>query len=108
MHTVFASAGAQPAISSTKALTGHGLSMASVMETAFCAVALADGFIPGQAHLVNPDPESADLNLPRTTLDRAATTTRITPPLPLRRPLAPPLSESDRLHPGAGAGLVLV
>src|ERR1035438_10220350 len=36
----------------------------------------------------------------RTTLDRAATTTRITPPLPLPGPLAPPLSGSVCSIPG--------
>jgi 3-oxoacyl-[acyl-carrier-protein] synthase-1 len=71
LQTVFSAAGAFPAISSTKALTGHGLSMTAVMETGFCALALAEGFIPGQAHLVNPSPENAGLNLPRETLARA-------------------------------------
>ena len=71
LQAVFTAAGAAPAVSSTKALTGHGLSMAAVMETGFCALALRDGFIPGQAHLVNPDPECAGLNLPRTTLPAA-------------------------------------
>ncbi|MFZ9682818.1 MAG: hypothetical protein ACO3DQ_06400 [Cephaloticoccus sp.] len=54
--------------SSTKGLTGHPLSMAGVMEAAFCAVALRDGFIPGNAHLQNPDEACAGLDLPRTTL----------------------------------------
>lgn len=67
LRAVLSAAGAYPAVSSTKALTGHPLSMAGVMETAFCAVALAEGFTPGQAHLVDPDPECGDLNLPRTT-----------------------------------------
>ena len=67
LHTVFTAAGAHPAVSSTKALTGHGLSMAAVMETAFCALALAEGFTPGQAHLVTPDPECGALHLPRET-----------------------------------------
>lgn len=58
-----------PAISSTKALTGHGLSLSGAMEAAFCVLALDEGFIPGQAHLVEPDDESALLNLPRATLD---------------------------------------
>ncbi len=71
LHTVFTAAGARPAVSSTKALTGHGLSMASVLETGFCALALRDGFTPGQAHLVEPDPEAAGLNLPRATLASA-------------------------------------
>lgn len=71
LRAVFGAAGHRPAISSTKALTGHGLSMASVMETGFCALALAGQFIPGQAHLVNPDPACAGLNLPRETLNQA-------------------------------------
>ena len=62
------------AVSSTKALTGHGLSLAGAMESAFCALALRDGFIPGNAHLARPDPECAGLNLPRTTEDRAPRT----------------------------------
>ena len=71
LHTVFTAAGARPAISSTKALTGHALSMAAAMEAGFCALALHDGFIPGQAHLTEPDPVCAGLTLPRVTLDRA-------------------------------------
>ncbi len=60
------------AVSSTKALTGHGLSLAGAMESAFCALALRDGFIPGCAHLAKVDPECADLNLPRATENRQA------------------------------------
>jgi 3-oxoacyl-(acyl-carrier-protein) synthase len=65
LHTVFTQAGAHPPVSSTKALTGHGLSLAGAMETAFCAVAIADGFIPGTANLETPDPACDGLNLPR-------------------------------------------
>lgn len=68
LHATFTAAGAHPAVSSTKALTGHGLSFSGVMETAFCAVSIARGFIPGAANLENPDPACAGLNLPRTTL----------------------------------------
>lgn len=71
VHAVFTAAGAHPAISSTKALTGHGLSMAAVMETGFCALAMAEGFTPGQAHLKNPDPVCEGLNLPLQTLPTA-------------------------------------
>ena len=67
LHAVFTKAGAHPCVSSTKALTGHGLSLSGVMETGFCAVSIADGFIPGAANLENPDPVCAGLNLPRTT-----------------------------------------
>ncbi len=68
LHTVFTSGGAHPAISSTKALTGHGLSFSGAMETAFCALALRDGFTPGAANLDDPDPVCEGLNLPRATL----------------------------------------
>jgi 3-oxoacyl-(acyl-carrier-protein) synthase len=57
-------------VSSTKALTGHGLSLAGLMEAAFCVLALDEGFIPGQAHLVEPDEDSARLHLPRETLSK--------------------------------------
>jgi len=59
-----------PPVSSTKALTGHGLSLAGALEAAFCVLALNEGFIPGQAHLMEPDEESAYLNLPRATLNQ--------------------------------------
>ena len=68
LRTVFTSGGARPVVSSTKALTGHGLSMAAIMETGFCVLALAEGFTPGQAHLTNPDPACEGLNLPTQTL----------------------------------------
>jgi 3-oxoacyl-[acyl-carrier-protein] synthase-1 len=58
----------RPAISSTKALTGHGLSLAGAMEAAFCAVAIKDGFMPGSAHIVNLDPACEGLNIIRATL----------------------------------------
>lgn len=61
----------RPAVSSTKALTGHGLSLAGAMESGFSALALREGFIPGNAHLGTVDPECAHLNLPRATEARA-------------------------------------
>lgn len=65
LQAVFSSVGAHPAISSTKALTGHGLSFSGVMETAFCALSLRLGFVPGAANLERPDPACEGLNLPR-------------------------------------------
>jgi len=50
-------------ISATKALTGHGLSLASIMEAGITAVSLKEGFCPGTAHLEHPDPEVGDLNV---------------------------------------------
>ena len=54
-------------ISSTKALTGHGLSLSSIMEASFCCLALKDGFLPGSAHVTEPDPEIGHLRLLRQT-----------------------------------------
>jgi 3-oxoacyl-(acyl-carrier-protein) synthase len=71
LEAVFTRANAHPPVSSTKALTGHGLSLAGAMETAFCALCIADGFIPGAANLENPDPSCDGLNLPRATLAEA-------------------------------------
>jgi len=71
LQAVFAAAGARPRISSTKGLTGHPLSMAGVMEAAFCALALRDGFTPGNANLTAPDEACAGLDLPVTTLDES-------------------------------------
>ncbi len=65
LRTVFTEAGAHPAISGTKGLTGHGLSMAGAMEAGFCALALHEGFTPGNPHLLNADPACEGLNLPR-------------------------------------------
>lgn len=61
--------GHRPAVSSTKALTGHGLSMAGLLEAAICSLAVSEGMIPGQAGLMHCDPEADRLNLPRRTLE---------------------------------------
>jgi 3-oxoacyl-(acyl-carrier-protein) synthase len=42
------------------------------MESAFCMLALREGFVPGNAHLTKVDPECAHLTIPRTTESRAA------------------------------------
>ena len=59
----------RPAVSSTKALTGHGLSLAGAMEAAFSVLALQEGFIPGQANLVTVLAEGVGLDIPRETRD---------------------------------------
>jgi 3-oxoacyl-(acyl-carrier-protein) synthase len=68
LKTLFDEAGASPRISSTKGLTGHPLSMAGAMEAAFCAVAMREGFMPGNPHLQVVDECCAGLNLPRETI----------------------------------------
>ena len=67
LHAVLGEHAARVAVSSTKALTGHGLSLAGAMEAGFCALALKRGFIPGSAHITELDPACAGLNIPRTT-----------------------------------------
>lgn len=54
-------------ISATKALTGHGLSLSSIMEAGITAVSLVEGICPGTAHLENVDPEADGLDLPKVT-----------------------------------------
>ena len=68
LTAIFGNSPTRPAISSTKALTGHGLSLAGAMEAAFCAVAMREGFMPGSAHITNLDPACAGLNIIRSTL----------------------------------------
>jgi 3-oxoacyl-(acyl-carrier-protein) synthase len=71
LRSVFTAGGARPKVSSTKALTGHGLSLAGAMEAAFCVLALDERFVPGAAHLTEPDPVCEGLALPRASLDEA-------------------------------------
>jgi 3-oxoacyl-[acyl-carrier-protein] synthase-1 len=68
LKAIFGDAPSRPAISSTKALTGHGLSLAGAMEAGFCALAIKEGFIPGSAHITKLDPACAGLNIIRATL----------------------------------------
>jgi 3-oxoacyl-[acyl-carrier-protein] synthase-1 len=48
--------GKLPYVSSTKSITGHGLSLAGAMESAFCCLALEEGFTPISAHISELDP----------------------------------------------------
>jgi 3-oxoacyl-[acyl-carrier-protein] synthase I len=71
LKSVFGVAGLRPPVSSTKALTGHGLSLAGAMEVGFCALAMREGFIPGSAHITKLDPACEGLNVIRSTLPKA-------------------------------------
>lgn len=70
IRSLFAACGGRPAISSTKALTGHGLSLAGAMETGFCALAIRRGFTPGSANIRNLDSGVEDLAILRETVER--------------------------------------
>ena len=50
-------------ISSTKALTGHGLSLSSILEAGISVMSLREGICPGTAHLEKVDPEAGALNV---------------------------------------------
>jgi 3-oxoacyl-[acyl-carrier-protein] synthase I len=49
----------RPWVSSTKSLTGHGISMAGTLEAAISCLALKEGFMPLSAHITELDPEAA-------------------------------------------------
>jgi 3-oxoacyl-[acyl-carrier-protein] synthase-1 len=71
LRSVFGEMGVRPAISSTKSLTGHGLSLAGAMETGFCALGFRHGFMPGSAHITTIDPGCEGLNIIRSTVAQA-------------------------------------
>ena len=74
IKAVFGENGKRPWVSSTKALTGHGLSLSSVMEVAFCALAIRDGFTPGSAHIEKLDPEASGVAILRETINEGPRT----------------------------------
>lgn len=71
LKTIFADNGYSPAISSTKALTGHGLSLASALETVIISLCMREGITPGSAHIQELDPVFDGLNIIRETLPRS-------------------------------------
>jgi 3-oxoacyl-[acyl-carrier-protein] synthase II len=46
-------------VSSTKSMMGHLLGAAGAVETAVCALTVAEGHVPPTTNLVDPDPECA-------------------------------------------------
>ena len=72
LKSVFSN-GEAPAISSTKALTGHALSLSSIMEASFCLLGMHQGFTPGSAHITELDPEAQGLNIITKSIDSAPT-----------------------------------
>jgi len=63
--------GKGPYVSSTKSITGHGLSLAGAMEAAFCCLALAERFTPVSEHITELDPEFASVAIVTAPIDHA-------------------------------------
>lgn len=63
--------GKGPCISSTKSITGHGLSLAGAMEAAFCCLALQERFTPVSANITELDPEFASAAVVTSPIDHA-------------------------------------
>lgn len=61
-------AGSRVKVSSTKAISGHGLSLAGVMEAGFTVLAMKEGYVVGSAHIGELDPVAEGVNIPRKTL----------------------------------------
>ncbi|MEM8868103.1 MAG: beta-ketoacyl-[acyl-carrier-protein] synthase family protein [Verrucomicrobiota bacterium] len=71
LSSVFGTTANGPRVSSTKALTGHGLSLAGAMEAGFSCLAIKEGFMPGSAHIQEVDPEAEGLKIIRETIPEA-------------------------------------
>ena len=65
IQRVFGADAGGTTISSTKGLTGHGLSLSSAMEAGFCSVAMREGFLPGSANIEELEPAAEGLNILR-------------------------------------------
>ncbi len=72
LRKVFGASGS-PGISSTKALTGHALSLSSIMEASFCLLAMDQDFTPGSAHITELDPETEGLRILTESIPQAPT-----------------------------------
>lgn len=53
----------RPRVSSTKALTGHGLSLAGALEAGICCLTLREGFMPASAKIQNLDPACEGISI---------------------------------------------
>ncbi len=69
IKNLFYDNGHKPKVSSTKGLTGHGLSLSGALEAGICSLALANQFIPGSPHIKNLDSLAKDISIPRESTD---------------------------------------
>lgn len=64
----------QPAIASTKSLSGHALGAAGVHETIYTLLMMAHDFIAASVNIEKLDPAASDMNIVRQTLSQGFTT----------------------------------
>ena len=70
LKTVF-TGDVRPKVSSTKALTGHGLCLAGALEAGICCLALKEGFMPVSAKIQNLDPACEGVDILTSPTDKA-------------------------------------
>jgi len=61
----------RPKVSSTKALTGHGLCLAGALEAGICCLALKEGFMPVSAKIQKLDPACEGVDILTSPTDKA-------------------------------------
>lgn len=61
----------RPKVSSTKALTGHGLSLAGALEAGICCLAVREGFMPVSAKIQQLDPACEGVSILTSRCDEA-------------------------------------
>ena len=70
LKTVF-TGDVRPKVSSTKALTGHGLCLAGALEAGICCLALKEGFMPISAKIQQLDPACEGVDILTSPIDQA-------------------------------------
>lgn len=70
LKTVF-TGDVRPKVSSTKALTGHGLCLAGALEAGICCLALKEGFMPISAKIQQLDPACEGVSILTSPIDQA-------------------------------------
>lgn len=68
IHEVFSQS--NPPVSSTKSMTGHECWMAGASEVVYSMLMMQNSFVAPNINLVNPDEDSAKLNIVRKTLEK--------------------------------------
>jgi 3-oxoacyl-[acyl-carrier-protein] synthase-1 len=68
IYEVFGDSGVP--VTSTKSMTGHECWMAGASEIVYSMIMMLNGFVAPNINLEDPDPDSAKLNIPNTTIEK--------------------------------------